>query len=175
MPLTTSQSGELPGRADSTMEIADPTQYPNGYFADPATGKPVDGKLFLRLCHLAGTRLPGIWGVLFFWVRVPWYRLLDDLLYVTPGGDEIKVSHGFVFNGGSIPFLFRWLYTPDDPDCLPAFAVHDRLCESHRFDSGKTHAILRFACLANGARRSQANVIYRAVLVGYPCFYAEKP
>lgn len=148
------------------------SEFPHGYFADPKTGKPIRGRVLLRLNHLAGTRLPGIWGYVFFWVRVPWYELQDDLLYVTPDGERIRCRHGFVFNGGSIPFFFRWLYTPDDPDCLPAFAIHDLLCESHRFDSETTHKILWHACLANGARKYQAKVIYMAVRVGGPCFCA---
>ena len=149
-------------------------EHPHGYFAKPETGKPISGRVLLRLNHLPGTKLPGIWGVIFFWVRVSWYELLDDLLYVTPWGDEIRLNHGFKFNGGSIPWCFRWLYTPDDPDCLPGFAVHDELCTSHRYDSATTHRLLWHACLANGARRTQANVIYWAVRVGGPCFCAEK-
>lgn len=149
-------------------------EYPHGYFADPRTGKPIRGRVLLRLNHLPGTKLPGICGWIFWWVRIAWYETLDDLLYVTVDGEKVRVRHGFKFNGGSIPWCFRWLYAADDPDCLPGFCVHDMLCESHRFDSATTHRILRDACLANGARRSQAKVIYWAVSRFGPQFCAEE-
>ena len=154
-------------------------EYPFGYFADPKTLEPLKFQR-VHLCHLEGKPLQGILGWIFFWVKVPQYELLQDILYVTRpdvGGmrRHILVKAGFIFNGGSIPFLFWWLYPPDQPDCLPAFVIHDWLCTpdidgKYQLDSPVCHNYLHDGCLANGAPETRANLIRRAVMLLGPKF-----
>lgn len=145
-------------------------QYPHGYFADPVTEAPVAFQE-VSLRHLAGKRLPHIWGWIFFWVKVPQYLLLEDVLFITSDGRKILVEHGFVFNGGSVPFLFWWLYPPDQPDCLPAFVVHDWECTPpYPCDSVVAHCDLFNACIANGASHTKANNIWIWVRLAGPRF-----
>lgn len=138
--------------------------HPHGYFADPTTKEPC-GFQEVSLRHLAGVSLPWPWNYLCFWVRVPQYKLLEDVLYVTKieGGCRkcILVKAGFIFNGGSVPFLFWWLVPPDQPECLPAFVIHDWICTPpYPFDSSIAHGYLHDACRANGALDVKANNIW---------------
>lgn len=158
-------------------------EYPYGYFADPATLEPLKFQK-VYLCHMEGRPLEGILGWIFFWVKVPQYELMRDVLYVSrPDADgkrrHILAKTGFIFNGGSVPFLFWWLYPPDQPDCLPAFVIHDWLCspdQSGRYmlDSDVCHLYLHDGCLANGATEARANLIHRTVRLLGPRFKGEE-
>jgi len=154
------------------------TEYPYGYFADTVSEQPL---LFQDVClrHMAGKPLPGIWGLLFPWVKIPQYLLLEDILYFTAPDENgirrrILVKRGFIFDGGSVPFLFWWLYPPDQPDCLPAFVVHDWECTPpYPVDSPIAHLDLHDACRANGAKEAKANHIWLWVRLAGPRFKAQ--
>ena len=139
-----------------------------GYFADPFTAKPV---LFprLKLEHLPGKAVPcpcwTRWLLRFvgvsihatcriWWVKNPQYRLLEDVVYVTPGDLTIRVDRGFVFNGASVPW-FLWPICPaDHPDVLAASSIHDKLCTPpHQCDFKATALIFYTAMRANGYYR----------------------
>lgn len=147
-----------------------------GYFINK-DGERVDFRT-LDVRHLKGTRYKGIFKWLFWWVRIPRYQLLEDLTYVDPNGRIWTVPKGFIFNGGSIPFFMWWLCDPDQPNCFPAFCLHDWLCipfvvagkKDHLCDSKETHWKLYTASIANGYQRPRAIGNYLAVRVFGPRF-----
>lgn len=147
---------------------------PRGYFIDPDTGERISSPI-VKVAHLPGEPLSGICRYLFWWVRVPQYQLLHEVIYVTGYGKEIRVPMGFIFNGGTIPWFLWWLYPPDKPECLGAFAVHDYLCTTpYQTTSEEAHAILYDACRAWGCPEFRARVIYNSVLCFGPCFDCER-
>ena len=143
--------------------MADLNKPYSGYFVDPATGERV-AVVTPKIGHLPDTRLSGVWGWLFFWVRVPRYVLLEPIIYIDPTGEKWVAPAGDEFNGGSIPFWLRWLYRPDRSDCLPGFALHDKLCTApYPCDSTTAHALLYLAILANGGYEREVRIIHRGV------------
>jgi len=117
-----------------------------GYFCDSTTGEIVDFQR-LKLEHLEGRSIhPWLW-----WVKKPQYKLLEDLIYVDPLGIVWKIRKGFVFDGGTIPWIFWWLCPPDHPNALPGFCIHDKIClEPHPCSSRYGAFVLWAAARANG-------------------------
>lgn len=60
-----------------------------------------------------------------------WAWTVDDplLFEVGPSGSGliIEVEQGFSSDLGSIPPLLRWVFNPADPQCAPAYLVHDKV------------------------------------------------
>jgi len=153
----------------------------HGYFAGPDNLKPLEFQV-ISTDHLRGKPLPGILGRIFFWVRVPQYVLSSDVVYLTPEDTNrhrklIRVPTGFVFDGGSVPFLFWWVYPPDQSECLAGFVVHDWCCTprddgTYTYDSRDVHDWLYHAAIANGASRFRAGNIRFWVRIAGPKFTA---
>jgi len=125
---------------------ADRDQYPYGYFADPATKKPIDEFKSLKIEHGPPRKR-------FWFVSIPNLKLQEDLLFVDPKGNEWEVKAGFSFNGGSIPWWAWWLCYPTQPECLTAFCIHDKLCVTHECNSIIAAYVFWCAMRANGYYR----------------------
>ena len=116
-----------------------PKQLKYGSFLDPVTGDPIDFP-YVKTRHLKGERK--LW-----FVKIPWYELLEDVVYADPMGriwrapgrvvdEEGKiVKWGMIFNGGSVPWWLWWLCPPNHPDAFGAFVIHDYLCDEEYRDS----------------------------------------
>lgn len=57
------------------------------------------------------------------------YRVHEDIEFHSGHRDSgllIRCESGFQFNGTSMPWILRWLISPDDPSLLQCAAIHDK-------------------------------------------------
>jgi len=132
-----------------------PKQLKYGSFIDPVTEDPIEFQK-LTVTHLEGVKK-------YWFLKTPRYRLEHAICYIDPKGgrwdvpgstrneDDSWNEDGFVFNGGSVPFIFWPVCSPDQPDAFAAFAVHDFLCtKPHPCGFKKAAWVFFCAMRANG-------------------------
>jgi hypothetical protein len=93
------------------------------------------------------------------------FQLLAHLVY----SDEkfhIKVMEGFIFDGGSIPRLFRGIECPLGGVGSKAFAIHDILYGTQLVGRYEADRVLYRALIDEGMDRVTAIAIYLAVRAG---------
>lgn len=98
------------------------------------------------------------------------YRLTQNFLCVTERFGAITAPAGLLTDRASIPrFAFAWT-APDDPAILYPSVIHDALYESQGvlpdrppLSREDADVLLRDLMVICGARKTQAEVVYRAV------------
>ena len=92
------------------------------------------------------------------------WRVNNAFSYVTDQGDVIDILLDFIFDGASIPRI-AWILIghPLSQEFLAPSAVHDKLCQTHRFKPAKTHHIFKQAMRDNLVAWWKRTVMWSAV------------
>lgn len=93
------------------------------------------------------------------------FQLLAPLVY-EDSNFEIIVMEGFIFDGGSIPRLFRAIECPLGGVGSRAFAIHDILYGTQFVGRYEADRVLYRALIAEGMDKVTAVGIYLAVRAG---------
>lgn len=98
------------------------------------------------------------------------FRLKDDIRYISKkGGEIIRLTKGFEFDGATIPKIFAPLVgCRHDERYLKAALVHDKLCVSRELTWQRTHQIFKEILLECNVDRIRVCVLYTSVLIGGP-------
>jgi len=93
------------------------------------------------------------------------FKLTDSLIY-EDDNYRIEVLEGFIFDGGSIPRLFRGIECPLGGVGSKAFTIHDILYGTQLVGRYKADRILYRTLIDEGMDRVTAVAIYLAVRAG---------
>lgn len=96
-------------------------------------------------------------------------RLLAPVAYIDPHGKQWPVPEGAEVDGASIPRAF-WTFigSPFVGEYRKASVVHDYYCDTKTESWQDTHRMFYHACLAGGAKPSQAKIMFTAVFLKGP-------
>ena len=95
----------------------------------------------------------------------PTYRL-NQCVMVSIDSHRIIIPQGFVTDGGSIPRWIWFLFNPMDPDCFPAYLLHDFLYRTEYFPRAKCDKILFEALRDLKNSWIKSNVIWFGPFIG---------
>lgn len=94
-------------------------------------------------------------------------ELIEDFSYTDPAGRLWAAPKGSIINGASIPeALWATVGSPHTDDYRRASVVHDVACGTPGVDRKVADRMFRYACLAGGCGRMQANILYAGVRIG---------
>ena len=95
-------------------------------------------------------------------------KLLGDVIYTLPGGRQILIKKGFVFDGASIPrFFWRIIGHPLDHEFIRAVLLHDGLYAAELLAQALADtAFLEFMKYYDDIGWLKRNAMHKAVRIG---------
>jgi uncharacterized protein DUF1353 len=95
-------------------------------------------------------------------------KLLEDVTYTLPGGRQILIKKGFIFDGASIPrFFWRIIGHPLDHEFIRAVLLHDGLYAAELLPQKEDDlAFLEFMQYYDDIGWLKRNAMHKAVRIG---------
>ena len=97
------------------------------------------------------------------------YELVEDFEFSIPmgfGEYSFKVEKGYKTDLGSVPKLLWWIISPDDPQFIVGFIIHDSLYGESNVTRFFADALLAYIGSLYGASYLKYLAIYYAVRLG---------
>ena len=94
-------------------------------------------------------------------------KVLKDFIYITWDEERIVVPKNFLFDGGSIPWLFRPIVGgPWSDDVFEASCVHDWLCQLAKCSRSRADSIFSQIMAERNVFPLKRKVMYLGVRIG---------